>query len=734
MSSMLYQRRVWHIDQPIIGIIFQGTGTVGQVLFGWLDHDSGTSGDLPGVHIACASPNSQPKASLGIFDLTDPVAAISLAQFVLGLSSYFKDLINATSVTSVDADPSLHWRSDLIDISSESGEQWKERVSRWACDVHVSTCASSDTSSSPPRTPPLHATRSQPSCWSPTMSSRNLHTIHEEGHDEPRGSKSLRSGVKRDGTQSDHKVSSDKSFSASQSSVAKHSVSKKSTKMLSTSKDKSPAGNQLSVDKYSASKESKTNVSNSSFAMKSENGLDEELSITNWLFDRRALTIGRILLADLAQDPESEHKEINEKIKFYDETTKFCWPSSWKTLSDLPGSDLSIEGHRRMLFENYNNYVQAGNEVPDLETKIMELLSSRFSSMLSSSDGAYTRALAAAKRNSNEAERRHDWDNLLLKFFTTSKYTGSTNRDVLLERVLNAPRNIALDAMRTSAADHVRERSKLARQYESHCRLADFSVASQALQALNQSASFVEQVKGDIEARLLDALERRTNQEPTRGKCDAILVVPLEGVCAKIVKILGQSEGRKFVKNLALIAHPGAEKSASGTGKNDRANSDSARHLTVEPQPSSVTDNSKSTSYPSLHNVFTATVPRPPSESSETLSKDVVQLQAAQDGEIDNDLLLPVLTAEYKKKDVTTTFKALNQSRMYTVSALYFLRSLGIVDFPLFGLVTSGSEGAVSMAWYSSKQQVSMFIDMLIDILPSLTIENFFNGAEPPVI
>ncbi|EGO28978.1 hypothetical protein SERLADRAFT_456299, partial [Serpula lacrymans var. lacrymans S7.9] len=376
MSSMLYQRRVWHIDQPVIGIIFQGTGTVGQVLFGWLDHDSGTSGDLPGVHIACASPNSQPKASLGIFDLTDPVAAISLAQFVLGLSSYFKDLINATSVTSVDADPSLHWRSDLIDISSESGEQWKERVSRWACDVHVSTCASSDTSSSPPRTPPLHATRSQPSYWSPAMSSTNLGTIHEEGHDEPRSSKYTLS-VKVDGTQSDRKVSI----------------------------DTSPPGNQHAVSQQSSSKKSNTDLSNSSFAMKSENGLDEELSITNWLFDRRAFTIGRILLTSFAHNPGLQAKEINEKITFYDETTKFCWPSSWKTLSDLPGTDLSIEGHRKILFVNYNNYVQAGNEVPDLETKIMELLSSRFSSMLSSSDGAYTRALAAAKRNSNEAER-----------------------------------------------------------------------------------------------------------------------------------------------------------------------------------------------------------------------------------------------------------------------------------------------------------------------------------------
>ncbi|EGO03240.1 hypothetical protein SERLA73DRAFT_174700 [Serpula lacrymans var. lacrymans S7.3] len=65
---------------------------------------------------------------------------------------------------------------------------------------------------------------------------------------------------------------------------------------------------------------------------------------------------------------------------------------------------------------------------------------------------------------------------------------------------------------------------------------------------------------------------------------------------------------------------------------------------------------------------------------------------------------------------------------MYTVSALYFLRSLGIVDFPLFGLVTSGSEGAVSMAWYSSKQQKFFLMErnfQLYDISDPLQVYEF---------
>jgi hypothetical protein len=63
------------------------------------------------------------------------------------------------------------------------------------------------------------------------------------------------------------------------------------------------------------------------------------------------------------------------------------------------------------------------------------------------------------------------------------------------------------------------------------------------------------------------------------------------------------------------------------------------------------------------------------------------------------DLLLPVLLSEYKKKDESTITKAMNQMRTYLISALQFLDALGIPEQPVFGLVVNGSLGAVTMAW-----------------------------------
>ena len=40
MSSVLYQRHVWGIADPVVGITFSKYGTTGQVLLGWLDLES----------------------------------------------------------------------------------------------------------------------------------------------------------------------------------------------------------------------------------------------------------------------------------------------------------------------------------------------------------------------------------------------------------------------------------------------------------------------------------------------------------------------------------------------------------------------------------------------------------------------------------------------------------------------------------------------------------------------
>ena len=47
-----------------------------------------------------------------------------------------------------------------------------------------------------------------------------------------------------------------------------------------------------------------------------------------------------------------------------------------------------------------------------------------------------------------------------------------------------------------------------------------------------------------------------------------------------------------------------------------------------------------------------------------------------------------------------------NRQRLNCVSAVQFLASLGIKDFPVYGLATSGQYGHVSSTWFSSADNV----------------------------
>jgi hypothetical protein len=40
LSSALYQRRVWGIKEPVVGVVFSRIGTIGRVVLGWLDPES----------------------------------------------------------------------------------------------------------------------------------------------------------------------------------------------------------------------------------------------------------------------------------------------------------------------------------------------------------------------------------------------------------------------------------------------------------------------------------------------------------------------------------------------------------------------------------------------------------------------------------------------------------------------------------------------------------------------
>ncbi|KAG1717259.1 hypothetical protein EDB19DRAFT_1386905 [Suillus lakei] len=152
LCSTLYQRRVWGIHQPVVGLCCSSTGTTATAIFGWLDSDQSEEGRMPTAHLASAA-DFRLDPSMGVFDFTDTCSSVSLAQFVLGLRSHFQDIKGAISIEAVDSLTPLRWRSDLPDFETQFGGQLDERVASWTHQVHVQTSSSEASSSSTPRTP-----------------------------------------------------------------------------------------------------------------------------------------------------------------------------------------------------------------------------------------------------------------------------------------------------------------------------------------------------------------------------------------------------------------------------------------------------------------------------------------------------------------------------------------------------------------------------------------------------
>ena len=67
---------------------------------------------------------------------------------------------------------------------------------------------------------------------------------------------------------------------------------------------------------------------NCSFGKRSAQGVTDEVSISSWLFERRAFTIALIELSGQAEDVA----EINKMIRLYHVMTKLHWPAEWTRL------------------------------------------------------------------------------------------------------------------------------------------------------------------------------------------------------------------------------------------------------------------------------------------------------------------------------------------------------------------------------------------------------------------
>ncbi|KAG2029592.1 hypothetical protein BDR03DRAFT_987657 [Suillus americanus] len=520
------------------------TGTIATAIFGWLDSDQSEEGRMA-THLALAE-DVRLDPSMGVFDFTDTRSAISLAQFVLGLRTHSQDIKGAISIEAVDSLTPLHWRSDLPDFETQFWGQSDERVASWTHQIHVQTSSRHDeaSSSSSPRTP--SPTLDTAIVSYETMSSPLLRTIVE---DEQVDGANIRLPQETRAT-----------------NVKGRGRRSRPSSLKNSSKRTSASSQPLSEVRTLASSRASSPYPNSQFAALSDTGLKDSVSISNWLFERHAFTVGRIPVLSKEQ---ANKTGINAMVEIYDKITAFTWSDNIKTILLNATVDKFVSEIRSVLCDTDGdpNCQPSAIDVPSLED--VEFISCRLSALLHAVKGARQCDDVAKLHGANEADRRHEWDALLLNFFQPVP----KQRDVLLERQLNSACNLVADDSSFAA-----RAIKVSDEYQALCieqhqcvPLTPETSGSlwQAATARDQAVQFSDDIRSrSLNNSFAEAVASHSSKDPITGKCDAILVIPCSGFATAVLQHISNiDEQEKVLESFMLVQGPKPEKLDASTGK-----------------------------------------------------------------------------------------------------------------------------------------------------------------------
>lgn len=291
----------------------------------------------------------------------------------------------------------------------------------------------------------------------------------------------------------------------------------------------------------------------------------------------------------------------------------------------------------------------------------------------------------------------------------------STDKRNRLERTLRLSRNTAADG--TDAPTVLSSQQGMARTSYSLCSNAQFlardlpATRTQALAALTQTTSFLDDLERLQPARFFSLLKERVALEPRTGKCDAIFITSVS---------LGNSPGelnaKEYLMESGLIKQPNFTPPKSQSVENvqvtDAEVFSSSSHLS----PTAASRQGQ----PNLPMVLSSQQKKilknplrfscTESNSASALPTPTPECSAPFDP---NAVSLSGFVAEYKKWNDDET-KALHQERTYLVSLVTYLAALGIKGFGVFGLITSGQVGGILMAWQSKIDDVRAFVPFIL--------------------
>lgn len=237
-------------------------------------------------------------------------------------------------------------------------------------------------------------------------------------------------------------------------------------------------------------------------------------------------------------------------------------------------------------------------------------------------------------------------------------------------------------------------------------RINDISLLSAMIRAQGVRTAVLDAWKNPNKAK--STIYTHAACEPTTGKCDAILFTPANATGTQLTpelsdyfekfRLLRSREVLPYIDDYPFFSMTEAEQKKLDmlmrTDENDTKNAKRILAATKNPSENAI-DYSRA--------LFSVQPPTDQSQSDASITPDAHALP--HDKPV---IMLPGLIFEYKKRCDEKT-KALHQERSYLVSATTMLASLGIMNFPVFGVVTSGGVGGLVMAWYSDERKVLLF-------------------------
>ncbi|RDB29891.1 hypothetical protein Hypma_014044 [Hypsizygus marmoreus] len=700
LSSILYQRFVWGIDLPAVGITISESGDIARVILAWLDSD--VNEGLPIIHVAYAD-EQVPCPSLGVFDLSDPIHALMLSHFVLGLRSHFRDVAEGTRTPHVQP---LSWRSDHVvhDLAhnnrlQEPAESHAASIFRWASQVSDDTrqVVGPVVAGKPlsPSMAPKSSTSSKPS-----KSSNKGKSVDQAGKPDIR-SQRAQTKAAQSAPQSIPEILEPKA-------EAKAKVDKKPT--------------EENLAKLSAA------------------DVKTVLTISSFLFERGVIAVTRLKLS--AEQSGDEFNDvslfINKMIDVYDDLAEYRWLGSWTATTILSEQHPILKPICDLLVSDHQIVSDRLKSIPELDSELAPILARKLPEILLASVGAYSLLAVASARGVSEAESRHNWDALLYRFFVTGDEYISKN--VLFERTLNYSRNPALDAFKEAIkeSDVI---AAVAEQFDqtktingdilhnaSRITFKSAKLGGEHLLLHNQVIAFQQEADRTIASmdrtKLKAQIMKHGPKEPKIGIADAILVVPIHPTKKPD---LSKTDIKETINKFGLIHYmepykqkdkPDFTKSTGALFNVLTSDSDSVGNTMPRPAPSPHLSTSKDQARKDTlqplggsptsgldPDTKRALVKSPLfiscTETQGSTTPPEWRFDPSAHGEL--DFRYPVLMVEHKRND-TTEHQVLNQTRLYCTAAITFLATLQITEQPVFGLVTCGSKGTVIMCWKFKEQ------------------------------